>query len=1326
MEHFTFDIRTVPVEHDPFSGPPIACTIPSTEAQREVFVASEMGSSANSAYNESVSLVLEGELDRAALEEALADLVKRHESLRSVMSASGTRVIVLQDVHIPLKYHDLSGKDEKERAAALQALADADMDKAFDLREGPLFRASLLKLGDRSHHLRLTGHHLVCDGWSLGIIMAEISALYNAFLTGRPHQLPPADQYSDYALATIDFAKSPEHERVERFWIEQFKGHIPRMDLPTDRPRPRQKTYRGNRIDLPMDPVLLRRLREVATRQGASFVTTLLTTFELLLYKLTGDSDIVVGLPAAGQSDLGMKHLVGHCVNLLALRSSIDERRSFAEHLRERRGAVLDAFENQKYTFGTLLRKLPIPREPGRIPLVPVVFNIDMNIDDGVRFEGLAHRFVSNPRKHENFELFLNATGSTLTGGSDAGVTLEWSYNTDLFDRETIEAWDKAFSTLIQAIVLDPNQSIERIMELAAGGDSMEPAPRSWWGQEVDHPRDRSIAELFDEQVDLHGNKVAAELAGRTISYTELQRRSLHLAHQLVDAGVRPGDLVGLCVDRGFHMLTAMLAIVRCGAAYVPFDPTYPADRLRFMLEDTQVKLMLTQTALRDQLPAHEARVLLLDQVPEGPALPMPARGGPESMVYIMYTSGSTGKPKGVVVPQRGIVRLVKQQNYVQFGPDLVVPQLSNISFDASTFEIWGALLNGGRLVLLPQQKPTLLEITTTIERSGVNTMFITTALFNLLVDEQLDRLRGLKCLHTGGEVMSIPHIRKALTVLGPGVLHNIYGPTENTTYSCYHPINSIADIGSAVPIGGPIHNTFLYVLDKDMRPVPVGQKGELYCGGDGVALGYWQRPELTAEKFLDDPFRQEAGAKMYRTGDLVRWLPNGALEFVGRADDQVKIRGFRIELGEVEAAIAAHPQVHDRVVMVRDDMPGGKQLVAYVVPANATLIAADPAMQEKLIAQLREHLRARLPEFMVPGTFVVMPSFNLNANGKVDRKLLPVPELRSQTMHARHVAPRDNSERMLAEIWSRILGVERIGVHDNFFDLGGHSLMGLQLLGQVEEQFGRSLPLRSLFQAPTIASFVKLLDQEHAVQSLTNLTPIQPEGNRIPFFCVHGDEANYFIPRYLGNDQPFYGFFHQGEDGSPIRYTTVKDIASHFINELRSVRPHGPYLLSGYSFGGLVAFEMAQQLTAAGEEVPLLVMLDTYAPHEFVRVMKQEEKLHDPMKKFILRQLVRVKRKKGKLENPKLRHFHIIDTYDEAIKRYAPKPYSGPVTVMRAEASPGDDMGWRTIVTGPVDVRVVPGDHYNMIKEPQVKKLVQELSACIERAVSRHSVEAV
>lgn len=1318
MEKFTIDTRYVPVEHDPFAGPPITHTVPTTEAQREVFAASLMGDDASCAYNESVSLRLGGQLDVAAITGAVQALAARHEGLRAVCDASGLRMIVMTERTIDVAFIDLSGKSSEEADAGLKQLADEDMTKPFDLTNGPLFRAYLVRLAQDQHLLRLTGHHVICDGWSLGIIMADVAALYNASVQGRSPDLAEAVPFSAYALAQIGFQRSPEHATTEKFWLDEFKGTVPRMELPTDRPRPRQKTYKGNRVDLELRPDLVRGLKEVAVRNGSSFVTTLLTAFETLLYKLTGDGDVVCGLPAAGQSDLGMKHLVGHCVNLLALRSRIADETPFSEHLRKRRSAVLDAFENQRYTFGTLVRKLNVPREPGRIPLVPVVFNIDMNMDDGVAFHGLTHRFISNPRRFENFELFLNATGN------EDRLVLEWSYNTDLFDASTIRTWMAELEIILARVSKEPNVLIGQLIDIDAAQPDGPLPPLEWIGRSSGNQR--SITALFDDTVRAHGDRTAVQLGSEQLSYRELDARAELFASHLTSLGVKQGEPIGLCTDRSFDMVAAMIGILRAGGCFVPFDPAYPEDRLQYMLEDTQVRVLFTQRHLRDQLPGKGASILVMEDLTGTVGTKATVTVNADDAAYIMYTSGSTGKPKGVVVPHRAVSRLVRDQNFLPFGPHQVFLQLSNISFDASTLEIWGAVLNGGKLVLQPQQKPTLSEVTECIKEHSITAVWFTAGLFNLLVDDHLDGLRGLKHILTGGDVLSVPHVKRALKVLGPGVLINGYGPTENTTFTCCHAIDDEKAIGNSVPIGKPINETRVHVLNEAMQPVAIGQKGELYAGGEGVALGYWNKPDLTAEKFVDDPFSAVPGTKLYRTGDIVRWSPDGTVEFIGRADGQVKVRGFRIELGEIEAAMDGHAQVKDRVVICRTDMPGEKQLVAYIVPQGGPDLLSDNMAQEKLLAELRERLRDRLPEHMLPSAFVVMPEFPLNPNGKVDKKALPAPTFRTQTMRAQHVAPRDHVERMLADVWSELLGVENIGVHDNFFDLGGHSLIGIQLLAKVEQQHGKGMSLKALFQAPTIAGMAKLLQDGGTTVPWTNLSAIQPNGNAIPFFCVHGDEANHFLPRYLGNDQPFYAFFHQGEDGKPIRFTKVPDIASHFINELRTVRPNGPYLLGGYSFGGIVAYEMAQQLRRSGEEVALLALFDTYDPMEFMKVMQQEAKPWDSIRKAMMRRAVRFYQRRGKLLPPKLRHFYIIDTYDEAIRDYRAQPYDGTITIFKAKDSIGaQDMGWKQW-SKHVDIRNVPGDHYSMIKEPDVRALSAELGSAIDLVVSKRAVEAV
>ncbi len=1303
MEKFIPEIKYAPVDFDPFVGEAIERTVPSTEAQREVFIASQMGKEASCAYNESVSLELKGALDVTALEQSIARLVQRHEALRGCMSSDGTRVVVHDRTDIRLELIDLSDIPQQQRSQRLEAIAAKDMTSPFDLLNGPVFRALLIKLGQEEHQLRLTGHHVLVDGWSLGIMMADISKLYS----NAP--LEEAVPFSDFALAVIDHSRSEDHVRTERFWLEQFNGTTPRLDLPTDKPRPRMKTYSGHRIDIELDAELTRKLKELATRSGASLVTTLLTCFEMLIHHITGQTDVVVGLPAAGQNDFAMKQLVGHCVNLLALRSRIDEDRPFVEHLKERRSAVLDASDNQKYTFGTLVRKLNVPREAGRVPLVPAVFNVDMNMDDGVAFAGLTHRFISNPRRYENFELFLNATGS------EKHLTLEWSYNTDLFNEQTVRGWMRDLQGIIERAHAAPSQRIAALVSPAPLDKDAPLPPKGWNGGLSPYPHEAMDA-LFERMCDRYPDSIAVEINDQRITYARLRKLVDTLAAELAARGLKQGDPVGICLDRSIATQTAMLAVLRAGGCYVPFDLSYPEERIRYMLEDAKPRYMLTHKHLLPQLVACTDRAILLDAVGsaedgEFADRPAPARGhGPDSAAYILYTSGSTGNPKGVIVPHRGVVRLVRDQNYMPFTADQVFLQMGNLCFDASTFEIWGALLNGARLVIQPQQKATLREVAEVLRKHKVTTVLFPTGLFNMLVDEQLDDLRGLKHLVTGGDTMSPAHARKVLRTLGPGVLVNAYGPTENSVIVTCHSVDDEAQLGASVPIGKPIANTEAYILDPAMRPVPIGVAGELYAGGDGVALGYWERPDLTAEKFVSDPFSGRPGARLYRTGDLARWRNDGTIEFLGRADTQVKLRGFRIELGEIENAMDPTRRLKDRVVICREDVPGDKQLVAYLVPKDNAL------PHEELVKDVREHLRLTLPEHMIPSAFVVLPSFPLNQSGKVDRKALPKPDHTAPVLRAKHVAPRTEVEKELATIWGSVLGIDNVGVHDNFFDVGGHSLTGIQLLTRVEQRFNKAIPLKNLFVAPTIALMAELIQEKKALPAFTHLVPVQPEGERLPLFCVHGDEGNNFLPKYLGPDQPFYAISHQGEDGKPIRLTTVETMAEQFIREIRMVQPHGPYQLSGYSFGGIIAYEIAQQLMKAGEDVPVLVLFDTYDPKEYIAVSKREAPLHLPLKAGVVRRMARFFFERGHDLPVKLRHTYIIDTYNRAISEYEVIPYGGHITLLRtADSSGPPDMGWAGLARGGVNVRAVSGNHYNMIKEPHVALIAEELKRAIE-----------
>lgn len=1317
MELYSSANLSVPVDFDPFGAVEILFTHPTTEAQREIIVACAISSEAAAAYNESVTLELKGTLDRDSLERAIDEIVVRHEALRTVFSPSGLSAFVLARGSTSLVFVDLNKLDSNDQNVSYKTLGQADMEEVFDLVLGPLFRVKLICLSPFLHHLRLTVHHSVCDGWSLGIIMFEISKLYTGFLRDEEVFLPTPSQFRDFAESVHLFSLSDQYPRVEDFWRLLYLNPVSALDLPLDFTRPRLKTFRCGRIDRILPKHLVQDLRLLSNSSNASFVTLLIAIYELFIYKLTGSRDVVIGLPAAGQPDLGMKNLVGHCVNLLAVRSWVDDGVSFLEYLAGRRSNLLDVFENQRYTFGTLVRKVNPPREPGRLPLLSVVFNVDMNLDEGVAFEGLEHRCFSNVRSFENFELFLNATGS-----GDC-LTFEWSFNSDLFHRESVLKWSDEFVALIKRVTVDPNTIVSHLLSGNGPGLVGKIPPREWNGSFAAYPGDSSLSQLFEEVSGAMSERIALVCGDVEISYSDLKAQVVVFASSLVHFGVKSGDFVGICLERNVDLIVAHLAIVRVGACYVPIDSGYPSDRIRFIIEDSKLPFIICDSAASLIMPRCSSpfEVISVEDLkkasPEASLAPL---DNPDLPAYIMYTSGSSGVPKGVLVQQRSVVRLVKNQPFLDRGSDTVLAQLSNVSFDAATFEIWGALLNGGKLVLLPQSKPSTREIASAIQTRAVNTVFLTTGLFNLLVDEEMQCLCGLKTLLTGGEVMSVPHALKAFRALGPRVLFNVYGPTENTTFTSYHRIDSEADIGTSVPIGLPVLNTSVYVLDDQRNPVAIGVRGELYTGGDGVAIGYLRRDELTAERFLPDPFLGK-GFRMYRTGDLVRWSSSGRLEFLGRADSQVKIRGFRIELGEVEFVVSMIPGVRDRVVLVQSIGEVGKHLVCYIVPSGF-----DPRLQSKEVETFIEHVRdylcRRLPAYMVPSFYVLLHELPLNSNGKVHRDGLPLPSVRTIQRVTEIEAPRDEIESRLLSIWEKIFCTKGLGVNQSFFEIGGHSILGIQMLSAVEKTFGRALGLKVLFRVPTISGLANELRRDPSMSSLfevEEVSAIQVDGSRIPIFCIHGDEANFLLPKYLSKDQPFYGTTHQGEDGLPIKHSSVESIAAHYISEFKKLVPSGPYIICGYSFGGLIAFEMACCLRRQGQKVPLLIMLDSHAPEPFAQLVYRDRKFYEPLKKGFMRLLSGFVHGLGFRLPVGFRNFYIIDTYDRAAVAYKPRRYDGDVVVIKASESLGPpDMGWTNYIGGSLVLRSVEGEHYELIREPLISSVARVVDDVISSRV--------
>jgi amino acid adenylation domain-containing protein len=1011
----------------------------------------------SASYAVPVALRLVGALDRGAPAAAIAAVVSRHEILRTAYPvAAGRPVAVVHDApaaDLPLT--SLSASPDVDRVPALRALVAAETSRPFDLAAGPVFRARLFELAEGDHVLLLTMHHIVSDGWSLGVLHRELGALYEAFAQGRPSPLPAlALQYGDYAAWQRAWLQGEALARQLAYWTSRLEGAPAALDLPTDRPRPPVQTTRGDRRVVRLSPALLRDLKDLGRREGATLFMVLLAALDVLLHRHAGQDDIVIGTPIANRTQAESESLLGVFINTLALRTELTSELTFSELLARVKETCLGAYAHQDLPFERLVQEVAPERDLSRSPLFQVLFVLQNAPSEAqTSFGGLEVRPTGTERTSAKFDLAL-----AMAEGPQ-GLTASLVFNADLFDGATAARLLEHLRILLEGIVAAPGTTLGALPIMS--DEERQRVVVTWNETATDYPREASIPALFAAEAARRPDAVAVVFGAEALTYGELDRRSSRLAHALVRRGVAPGDRVGLLAPRGLAMVVATLAILKAGGAYVPLDPSFPPQRLAFLIEDTAARVLVTAGAVPRDLALGSAAHLDLDLpheqqaiAVESDAAPIVAQDG-DSLAYVMFTSGSTGTPKGVCALHRGVVRLVKSTDYARFGEDEVFLQLAPIAFDAATLEIWGPLLNGGRLVVAPPSAPSLAEIGALIHAHGITTLWLTAGLFNAMVESNLEGLRPLRQLLAGGDALSVPHVAKALAELPNVRLINGYGPTEGTTFTACHAV-SFADTVGSIPIGRPIANTRVYVLDAAMAPVPIGVAGELYAGGDGVARGYLGRPELTAERFVADPF---GPGRLYRTGDRVRFRADGALEFLGRLDQQVKLRGFRIELGEIEAVLGQHPGVRGASVIVREDLPGDKRLVAYVVAEGASASPAD----------LATYLEARLPAYMVPSAFVTLAEIPLTANGKVDRRALPAPDLAAIEAEA-HIAPRGPVEEGLAAIFAEVLRREDIGARDGFFALGGHSLLAAQAIARVRAAFGVELPLRAIFEAPTVA----------------------------------------------------------------------------------------------------------------------------------------------------------------------------------------------------------------------------------------------------------------
>jgi amino acid adenylation domain-containing protein/non-ribosomal peptide synthase protein (TIGR01720 family) len=989
-------------------------------------------------YNVPAAYRIRQPLDAARLRAALDAIVRRHEVLRTTFAA-GADGAPVQVVHPPAPFPftrvDVAGEEEARR------LAREEAHRPFDLARDLPCRAVLARLAPDDHLLVLTFHHAAFDGWSLGVLEGELAALYDG------SDLPDLPiQYADYAVWQREQLASGAWDAHVEAWRAELQG-IPPLDVPTDRPRPAVQAHRGARRTVRLPAEDLQAMREVARREGATPFMALLAAWHALLHRHSGQDDVAVGIPVSGREQGETQALLGFFVNTLVVRADLSGEPTFRDLVRRVRAACLRAFDHQAVPFDVLVSALRPERDAARNPFCQALFTFD----DAPAPASAAPapgslRLVPDhpPLDVAKFDLTL----SLRADGAGAQAWLE--HDADLFDDATAARMAGHYAALVRAFARDPDAPVSRAPMLSDEEAHAELV--RWNDTRVPYPRDRRVHELVAEAAARAPGAVALAFDGGSVSYGELEARADRLARHLARHGAARGTLVGVCVEKGPDLVVSLLAVLKTGAAYVPLDAAYPAERLAFMLEDAGLSLVVADARGAAALPDRGARILRPD-APEAalePAGPLGVAGSAEDPAYVMYTSGSTGTPKGVVVPHRGIVRLVVGADYWTFGPEEAIGFLSTVSFDAATLEVWGALVHGARLVVPPPGQLSLQELGDLLHRHRVTTVLLTTPLFHAMVDENPDGLRGLKQLIAGGDALSPRHAERALRAL-PGVrIVNGYGPTENTTLVTCHVVRE--PLAERVPIGRPIANTRAYVLDRHLQPVPAGVVGELYAAGDGLALGYLDRPALTAERFVE-----RGGERLYRTGDLARRLPDGTLDFLGRADRQIKVRGFRVEPGEVEAALGAHPAVRGCLVDAREDAPGRKRLVAWVVPR-----AGGDAAPESL----RAFLRQRLPEHMVPGALVLLDALPLLPSGKVDRRALPSPREGA----APDGAPRTPAEAALAEVWAEVLGVPRVGVHENFFQLGGDSILSIQMVARAARR-GLRFTTRQVFQHQTVAA---------------------------------------------------------------------------------------------------------------------------------------------------------------------------------------------------------------------------------------------------------------
>ena len=1280
---------------------------------------------------------LHGRLYRPVFERAFAEVVRRHDSLRTTIAPAGPDRVPAQVVHessgcTPI-WIDLADLPGSGRLAEAVRRAEVFLRQPFDLIAGPLIRFHGFILGPEEHLLVLAAHHIIFDAWSADVFHRELAALYGDYLAERSPSLPPLTyQYGDFAAWQREHADAGGFAEGLAFWRRQLDGAPLLLEFAPDFRRPESLSNRGARVRMAVPTAQLTRLHELGRRDNATLFHVLAAAWSIVLSRHSGSRDIVVGTPVSSRDQIELESMIGLLINTIVLRARFQETTTTREAIQHMRDAALAALAYRDVPFERVVQELNPPRSLSHTPIFQACIAFQQENKETLQFHDLACSPVPLQLGVSKFDLTL------WLAQNPAGLEADLEFSTDLFSYVRAKKILAHFCRILEVMPSHPDAPIDRLEMLP--DEERKQILVGWNDTERGGMPDACVHELFEEQTRSHPDAIALVFGNETLTYADLNKRADCLAAHLRSQGVGPDALVALCVERSPAMVIGMLGILKAGGAYVPVDPAYPPDRIAFVVADAKARVFVTERRLLNALPAMAGcRVLIDEPLPEPTSPAANPLGSPRAsnLAYVLYTSGSTGKPKGVQIEHGALVNFLRSMRRMPgLTTEDVLLAVTTLSFDIAGLELFLPLTTGAKIILASREVAADGEaLLRAIDRQRVTVLQATPATWRLILAAGWKRSPRLKAL-CGGEALPPDLATELLPRCAE--LWNMYGPTETTIWSTCSRVTNAQDIN----IGRPIDNTEIHILDAHREPLPVGVAGELFIGGAGLARGYLNRPDLTAEKFVPHPFK--ANQRLYRTGDLARHRNDGTIDCLGRLDFQVKIRGFRIELGEIEVALNAHAGVKESVVVAREDSPGDKRLIAYLVSRSPT--------QLPQASELREHLRATLPEYMIPAAFVLLDSLPLTPNGKINRQVLPAPDGVAVLASKTNVPPRNPTEKELMAIFEKVLNTPVGSVEDNFFELGGHSILAVRLMASIERDLGVRLPLATLLKDPTVEGIAMVLRDTSKISVQPGWSPlvsIQPHGTRPPLFLVHGAGGNVLLYRDLARrldvEQPLFGFQSIGLDGQTPPLATVEEMAQAYLPFLRRIQPSGPYYLGGYCMGGMVAYEMARHLVEEGEPVALLALLDSYnlstiqaaggkhgvhmlerfrfhlgnlarlGPREMVGYLKEKTRIaRDGELSKILMAVFGSGQKLETQSRSIPRGITVHAANDRAATFFQPRAFGGRLTLFRPTVNydllSDLEMGWRGLPSDGIDVVELAVNPHGMLMEPFVKQLAVEL----------------